>query len=498
MHDFRVLLLYPNLQLVNLLPSNIAVLAAVLKEAGFQVKLFDTTLYKTQEKSVDEVRVENLQLRPFNLEDKGVRYKDGDVFEDFQAMVEDFRPHVIALTATDDTYFLGLDLLRTVTDQGVHKIAGGVYPTFAPEEVIAQDCIDSICVGEGEGALVDLCKALMRGEDITGIENLWVKTKEGMVKNPMRPLVDLDTLPIEDFSVFEEVRFFRPMQGKIYRMAPVNFDRGCPFLCSFCAAPQQARMYRELGEGRYFRVKSIERVMRELHHFVDTYKADYIYFNSETFLARKDGFFQEFAKRYQEEIALPFWCQTRIETITDEAISALEAMNCDRISVGIEQGNEAFRTKFLKKTFTNEQVLEAFEVLARHSIPVTVNNIIGFPDETRELAMDTIRLNRRIKADSINAFYFVPYSGTPLRDYCIEQGYIEPSDRSNSLMLNSILTMPEPKLSKEAIAGLVRTFPLYIKMPEEYFPRIERAERFDAEGNKAFKELAALYYERYF
>ena len=57
MTKFKVLLLYPNLQMVNLIPSNIAILSAYLKEAGIETKLFDTTLYQTAEKSVDEIRV---------------------------------------------------------------------------------------------------------------------------------------------------------------------------------------------------------------------------------------------------------------------------------------------------------------------------------------------------------------------------------------------------------------------------------------------------------
>ena len=68
MAKLRVLLVYPNLQMVNLLPSNIAVLSAYLKRAGIDVKLFDTTLYRTAEKSVDEIRVEHMQLRPFNIQ----------------------------------------------------------------------------------------------------------------------------------------------------------------------------------------------------------------------------------------------------------------------------------------------------------------------------------------------------------------------------------------------------------------------------------------------
>ncbi|MFQ5787775.1 MAG: radical SAM protein, partial [Thermodesulfobacteriota bacterium] len=116
MNNFKVLLVYPNLQMVNLLPSNIAILSACLKQSGIDVRLFDTTLYQISEKSVDDIRVEHLQLRPFKLVEKGVDYKETDVFEDFQAVVNEYAPHIIAVSATDDTYDLGIDLVSQVRE----------------------------------------------------------------------------------------------------------------------------------------------------------------------------------------------------------------------------------------------------------------------------------------------------------------------------------------------------------------------------------------------
>jgi len=169
---FKVLLVYPNLQLVNLLPSNIAVLSAYLKKAGMDVRLFDTTLYRTAEKSVDEIRVEHMQLRPFNLEEKGVTYKSTDIYEDFKKLVEDYKPDLIGISATDDTVELGVELVSKVRDKKIHTIMGGVFPTFAPEEAINNDNIDSICIGEGEKALLELCEKMRDGKDITKIKNV--------------------------------------------------------------------------------------------------------------------------------------------------------------------------------------------------------------------------------------------------------------------------------------------------------------------------------------
>ena len=286
------------------------------------------------------------------------------------------------------------------------------------------------------------------------------------------------------------------MQGKVFRMVPVTIDRGCVFSCSFCAAPAIRGLYRSARAGNYFRTKSVSHVLAELIDHVEKNRADYIYFNSETFFSRSEEDIERFGKEYASKINLPFWCQTRVETITEKRVKILEEMNCDRISIGIEHGNEEFRKKFLKKTFTNKQAIDAFRILSKSKVAVTVNNIIGFPDETRELAFDTIDLNRKIEADSINAYFFVPYRGTPLRDYCIEKKFITSEMKTDSLMRGSIMKMPQFKA--EEIAGLVRTFPLYIKLPETYFDKIRSAERLDEEGNAAFDGLRNIYFKEYF
>ncbi|MDD1663984.1 MAG: radical SAM protein, partial [Methanomicrobiales archaeon] len=232
------------------------------------------------------------------------------------------------------------------------------------------------------------------------------------------------------------------------------------------------------------------RILAELEAQVGKYGAEYLYFNSETFLAMDEHLFRDFATEYREKIHLPFWCQSRVETITGEKVATLKEMGCDRISIGIEHGNEEFRRRVLRKHFTNRQVLEASSVLARYGIPVTVNNMIGFPGETRELAFDTIRLNRQITADSINCFAFKPYHGTRLREVAIAEGYLRPSDPVRSIVSS---TLDMPRFSSEEINGILRTFPLYIKFPEDRFDEIRLAEKNTGEGNAAFRSLAAEY-----
>lgn len=56
--DFKVLFIYPNTMMATLLPLHVSILSACLKREGIQVKLFDSTYYRTEEKSFEEKKVE--------------------------------------------------------------------------------------------------------------------------------------------------------------------------------------------------------------------------------------------------------------------------------------------------------------------------------------------------------------------------------------------------------------------------------------------------------
>ena len=239
----------------------------------------------------------------------------------------------------------------------------------------------------------------------------------------------------------------------------------------------------------------MSRIARELQYLIKRWDAEYVYFTSDTFLAVTDAEFAEFIKIYSE-FKLPFWLQSRAETITEYRAKKLKEAGCHRISIGLEHGNDEFRKKVLKKKFNNEQMVKASKILADAGIPLTVNNIIGFPDETRDLIFDTIELNRKLVFDTTNAVAFAPFHGTSLHKVCVERGYI-PSD-FNPGSMNVDVSLDMPQLPKEEIKGLRRTFALYARMPKEYWPRIKMAEKFDEKGNIAFTELQKVYQKLYF
>ena len=185
----NVLFLYPNTFGMNMLPPAIAVFSALLKKNGHKVQVFDTTYYAVDYGiDSDGSKEDNLRVVPFKEEMKkrNMRIKDTDWKEDLKKQINEFKPNLIALSSTEDMWELGIKILDKIKEykklNKVPVVAGGVFPTFAPEICIKYDLIDMVCVGEGENALIDLCKKIENKEDYSSVTNLWIKSNGSAIK----------------------------------------------------------------------------------------------------------------------------------------------------------------------------------------------------------------------------------------------------------------------------------------------------------------------------
>jgi len=499
-NPIRVLFVYPNTFGMNMLPPAIALFNALLKQDGHEVRLFDATYYAIDYGvDSDGSKADNLNVVAYDPNEKGIRMKETSWFDDLREEVESFEPDLIAMSTTEDMWNLGITLLESIRSEiktrDIPVVVGGVFPTFAPDLVIAHDLVDMVCVGEGEDALVDLCYRIGKGLKYEDVTNLWVKTDDGrLIKNRVTKPVDINALPMLDISLFEEARLYRPMAGKWYRMLPIETIRGCPYQCAYCNSPTQMSFYKENSGGGFFRKKDSNLVYDELKFFVDNYQLEYGYFWADTFLAMNNREFDEFCEMYQD-IKLPFWMQTRPETLTDDKVKRLADVGLHRISFGLEHGNEAFRKKYLGRDFKNEDIIEKLKIPHKYGVQYSVNNITGFPYETRELAFDTIELNRHIDSDNQNLYAFVPFHGTPLRKLSEQLGYVKHEDITRCLTDKPMLD--QPQYSAEEVEGMQRCFVLYVGMPKSRWKDIEKAEKNTEEGNRIFAELKEEYKEKY-
>lgn len=484
----KVLFLYPNMTGMMIPPAGISSLASYLISKGVEVDVFDTTFYKTEEKTSDERRIDVCQVRPFKYSDAGIVFKTSDMVQDFYNHIERFKPNVLAISVNDFTITIANKCIEGFKRRypEIHVIMGGMFPTFFPNKAIANLDVDSICIGEGYKALYSLVNNLSKRESIVNIHNLWVKIQRGIFTNPIGMPIKIDDIPYDEFNIWDKKRLHRPMQGKMYKMLPFWLDLGCPYSCSYCVAPTIRNMYKEKSYN-YLRVKSVDHIINELRFQVSKHNPNYLYCSTENFFSRPKEHIKELAERYQKEINLPFWCESRVETITPENVALLKQMGCDRISIGLESGNQDYRINTLKKIFTNFQFYKALRVLNKFGLKCTINNMIGFPFETREMIFDTIKMNRMVVQNfknidiSLTVSTFIPCGGSGLQKECIDKGLFDLAEYLNNppATFHGGFYLKNPNLSEKELRGLYKTFPLYVRLPEHKYDMIKKSEQDD-------------------
>ena len=143
-NSFKTLLIHANSTLDTLIPPSLAIMTAFLKKANFEVKLFDTTYYKTREKTGDDARVETLQVKETNFEDFGIYLHNTNMYDDFIKTVKEYKPDIVGLSAVSPTYPFGINFFKRLRKERdvTPTIVGGIHATVAPDSVIKEKCVD--------------------------------------------------------------------------------------------------------------------------------------------------------------------------------------------------------------------------------------------------------------------------------------------------------------------------------------------------------------------
>ena len=486
----KVLIIYPNVHNTSRINLGIAYLSACLKKHGHEVKLFDTTFYKEKgEMSDEDFRSKSLQVTDVDLFEQGVTYRHSKfMINDLKSLIQDFKPDILGLNCVDATYNLGKKLLESVQDFKIFTIAGGARVSVDPESVIAEKYVNAICVGEGEETFVELCEKIERG-NIESIRNLWIKTKNKVIKSNRRPLIDIDTLPMPDWDIFSDLHLIRPMAGKAYRMGSFDMSRGCPYKCSYCANQFYAELNK--GYGNYCRQKNPELLIQEIKHKVQKYNLNFIMFYDDLFPTNE--YIDKFCDLYGE-IGLPFYVNMRPEVVKEKTVKKLYDVGLCSVGIGVESGDESFRKKILNRNYSNQVVINAFNIMKQFKIRTSSFNIIGSPFETRENIFNTIKLNKEIMPASSTVSYFYPYRGTPLRKTSIEAGFFNPAEEETMDIAHrtgSALIMPQ--ISPEEISFLFMKFQLFVKLPRLFWPLIKYTEKENTIAGYLSKALIEIF-----
>ncbi len=373
---------------------------------------------------------------------------------DIQALYERIKskePDIIGFYVTTYQFNYLKEIITTI--KKISKsfvLCGGPYPTLKPECIYEIPDLDAIVRGEGEYPMLDLAEAFEHKTDHLLIKNFWFKTKDGVIKNELRPLInDLDELPFPDRSSLD-------YQQEIDRHGGINrfiFSRGCIFECTYCSN----KAYTDLYKQTYYRTLSPEKAIEEIELDARKYKFKEIIFDDDT-INLNEKWFYEFFTLYKKRFKYPFICNMRPDIVNPDAIKLLKEAGVKGIWIGVEHGNEDFRKTILKRNITNNEIIDAFRLIDKNNIRCYAQIMVGLPFENKGLFLDTVRLCRQLPLEATKSIsIFNPYPSTELGKICEQNNWLpdkmEYKERSEA-------TISYPGFSKKEIQLCADTFPI--------------------------------------
>jgi pyruvate-formate lyase-activating enzyme len=386
------------------------------------------------------------------------------------AELEAHRPGLVAIPAVSDDYEWALKWARRIKARlGVPVVLGNAHPTYNPEAVLRQDCVDYVVRGEGEETLLELAEVLEGGRRPADVLGLGFKENGEPRVNPLRPLIeDLDSLPFPDkdlyYGVMPYLDFgYTTMTG-----------RGCPYRCTFCGNNTSMKLYRDgvAKPQRWTRRHSPEYVVKEILWARERYGIKHVRFNDEDFSYDK-AWVRRFCELYRP-VGVPWSAWVYPNTIDREIAGLMAAAGCDTVEMGIQSGSERLRRGVMHRDTSDAAITAAMRALDGAGIKVKVDVIMGLPSESKADLDATVRLLNTGRPWNVFAFWLRYYPEAEIRSVALEQGLLRPGQLRRAGPAAAGFWVPEvepDRLSYRYLAFIV-LMPIMPKFLRDFF--IER------------------------
>lgn len=335
------------------------------------------------------------------------------VWKEVYQIIKDVEPDIIGLSVKTPSVGSALKVSRIAKTINPNMLVvwGGPHPSMVPENVIKENDVDLVVVGEGEKTLLNYLEK-MDTDEWENIQGIVYKKKNRIINNGVSPTVlDLDSIPFPN-KYFDKVTI---NSEKYPKPSTIFSSRGCPYQCVYCGS-------RNIF-GQKIRFRSVDNVMEEIKYLHDNFGTRYFTFDDDTFGVNEKITHDICNRIIESKMKITWECETRANLINHDIVKLLSKAGCTRTWLGIESGNQDI-LKLIKKGITLNQIHNAFSILKQNNMIIQAFFMIGFPWDTEHTIKNTIDLMMEIKPDIAVLSVFTPYPGTEIFNYCEKEGLI--------------------------------------------------------------------------
>ncbi len=377
-------------------------------------------------------------------------------------------PMLVGITCMTGPMILDAIKISKIVKENSSAIVawGGIHPSLDPQVTIEHPLIDVVVIGEGEITFNELLKAIKNNQSLDTVGGIWWKDKEGRIhQNPPRHEINkLDTIERPPYELLDDIEMYIQIKDSRGSTRSLNMftSRGCPHKCTYC--------YNLDFNKAYWRQMSTPRVMEELKYMVDKFNLHNVFFLDDNFTVNTkrvteiaQGIEKEFAGRNFTWDILGAQVAT-LKNVNQEFLTYLEKTHCQSMMIGIETGSARIM-ELIKKGITIPQVVDVNRKLAKTTIKPYYSFMCGFPTETDEDRIESIKLMFKVKEENPNANVgtmkpVIIFPGTEIYQTALQYGFQPPKKLEEwaAFTWDNYVNLELPWLSKKLRKRLVHLY----------------------------------------
>ncbi|MBC7246155.1 MAG: B12-binding domain-containing radical SAM protein [Actinobacteria bacterium] len=396
-------------------------IAAFLKGQGWRCEVLNLVVDVFHEEHWFREREEGLAAEARSTAPVGDEEALRLMRENLENALRDLQPDVVLFPIS--IYYIARharEMLKRIRKMlpDAFLVAGGIYATMHPGEIMEDGAADCVVRGEGEWTALEVLESLRRGDrDFSRVDGLtWRDAHGNIIHNRERGLErDLDRFPhiytvSEEFRIGERHRLLKSLNLFDDYIPGSGFltSRGCPEQCTFCLDPAVWKR-----KTRYHSPAYVREVLDYCwERFTDGERS--FYFGDATFALNRPRL-----RRLLEtvrEVPYAYHIQTRADSLTPEVLQGLRESNFRNVALGAESFDDRILREVVKKRTTAWEIIAAARAAREHGLNPILTFIAGLPGETRESLERTVDILRREGIREATFFPLVVFRGTALYD----------------------------------------------------------------------------------
>lgn len=366
-------------------PTGLQCLAAAMKEHGLNVKILDL----------------NFELL------KRIRQEEQFDYHNWISILDDYlkenNPSVIGVS---NTFAVDVPSLMKILEyfKGKNKLilAGGHNATYNGEMLLNEGLCHFVFRRESENKIKFFMDNLYENKGNTPLPGILFKKENEIIQTTGDPcavglkgnLIEEHRLvPIEEYCQVGTLSPYSRISGKDKPFAMIGFNRGCEGGCRFCGV----RDYMGMG----VRSREIKDFLDEMEYLIKERGVKHFEFSDDDFARYHNKAMAVLQGIIDRKFNIT-WASNNgliVRTLSDTLLEKMRDSGCIGFKVGIETGNEELLRE-IRKPGTLEIFKEFSKNIKKYPEMFVVDYyIVGFPGETFEKMMETLRFSIEMDLD---------------------------------------------------------------------------------------------------